>query len=423
MKLLQKEKLLKLKFITNGIGGNPFKFKKLENKFNKKIFPSSVINNFDDVDNELTSVVNSYYERNKDNPITSYKSKVSLKTKKLINHYQAYNILMSKKFRKFMINSKILQFYNPKTSRKYISDIQNYLDKKIKIIKNIKQPSITERKTTNLNNKFLKSNRTESKININRNILDLSNIPKSTKVEESKIQDLKLYFNSNKIKAKNNLNFSCNRYKANKIKITKIKKSSSIASRMVKSTTNKTFKYKLNRNYDVLENDFERKNLDKNMMTKNYINKYSYYDKLADKELKFQKKLLYFRYNNNLYNSKNSIEEKNGIIEKDYLDNMSLIIKERAKNKLKPETEENLIDFELLKDSFGLKQNIISLKIRDAMSSVINKYINEKRARSKKENLVNIERIQKNNKKKLSYLDNSINSIEYNLSQIKLLLK
>ena len=150
---------------------------------------------------------------------------------------------------------------------------------------------------------------------------------------------------------------------------------------------------------------------------------YSYYDKLADKELQFQKKLLYFKYNNDLYNTKDKIEEKNGVIERDYLYNMSLIIKERAKDRLKPDVEENLIDLELLKDSFGTKQNKISLKMKSAMSTVINKYINEKRARSKKENLVNVGRIQKGNKKKLVYLDNSINGIDYSISQIKALLK
>ena len=430
MALLQKEKSLKLKFITNGIGGNPFKFKKLENKFNKKVLPSSIVNNLEDIDNDLTSFVNTYFEKNKDNMITSYYNKRSLKTKKIINHFAAYNILMSKKFKKFITNSEKLQFYNPKTSRKSISAIQSYLDNKIKLIKNIKHTSFTQRTSTQLNNnkKFLKSNKTEGIINIDKNILNLSYIPKSTKVEESKINDLKKYYfnhNDNKMKTKNNSNLSYNKnqYKVNKIKIAKLKKSTSLVSKMIKSTTNKKSKYKLKRNYDdVLENDFERRNLD-NMLTKNYINKYSYYDKLADKELQFQKKLLYFKYNNDLYNTKDKIEEKNGVIERDYLYNMSLIIKERAKDRLKPDVEENLIDLELLKDSFGTKQNKISLKMKSAMSTVINKYINEKRARSKKENLVNVGRIQKGNKKKLVYLDNSINGIDYSISQIKALLK
>ena len=69
-----------------------------------------------------------------------------------------------------------------------------------------------------------------------------------------------------------------------------------------KSSLNKKFKfkYKLNKNYDELESDFERKNLDKNLMTKNYLRKYAYYDKLSDKELKFQKEILHFKYNNTL---------------------------------------------------------------------------------------------------------------------------
>ena len=61
--------------------------------------------------------------------------------------------------------------------------------------------------------------------------------------------------------------------------------------------------------------------------------------------------------------------------------------------------------------------------MKSAMTSVINKYISMKSSRSIKENLVNVGRIQQNNKRKLLYLDNSINSIDYSISNIKKLLK
>ena len=79
---------------------------------------------------------------------------------------------------------------------------------------------------------------------------------------------------------------------------------------------NTRIKYRLKKNFNELECDFEKKNLDKNLMTKNYLRKYSYYDKLSTKELKFQKQILYFKENNTLYNQKRSVEEKDGLIGK-----------------------------------------------------------------------------------------------------------
>ena len=97
---------MKLRFIANGIGGNPLKLEQSENKFNTKIFPSHINNNLENIDDDLTSLVFTYLDKNKDKIISSYDSKIFFKTKKLMIHYEAYNILMSKKFRKFIINTK-----------------------------------------------------------------------------------------------------------------------------------------------------------------------------------------------------------------------------------------------------------------------------------------------------------------------------
>jgi len=106
--LLQKEKLMKLKFIANGFGGDPLKLEKLENEFNTKIFPSKIDESLENIDDDLTSLVFTYFNKNKnkDNSISSYTDKISFKTKKLMSRYEAYNILMSKKFRKFIIDTK-----------------------------------------------------------------------------------------------------------------------------------------------------------------------------------------------------------------------------------------------------------------------------------------------------------------------------
>ena len=222
------------------------------------------------------------------------------------------------------------------------------------------------------------------------------------------------------MRSKNNPKLLYNQpYKINKRKNSKLGISPLSNSKMNRSKSYKNFRYKLN--FNSLENDYEKKNLDKNIMTKGYLHKYFYYDKLSQKELKFQKQFLFLKHNNSIYSEKNSVEEKNGIIEKDDLANISLIISEKAKENAI--NKENLMDIELIKDSFGAKQNKMSLKMKSAMASVINKYISMKSSRSIKENSVNVGRIQQNNKRKLLYLDNSINSIDYSISNIKKLLK
>jgi hypothetical protein len=418
--LLQKEKFMKLKFIANGIGGNPLKLEKLENKFNKKIFPSKIDDCLENIDDDITSLVFTYFNKNKDNSISSYNDKISFKTKKLMSRYEACNILMSKEFRKFIIKTKKLQFYNPETSKKSISIIQKYLNNKIKIHSKRKKLSNTQRKSKHLSDKFLISSKSERRINIKGKLLNLNKSPNSSIKERERIKDLKFHFNQKKMRSKNNPKLLYNQpYKINKRKNSKLGISPLSNSKMNRSKSYKNFRYKLN--FNSLENDYEKKNLDKNIMTKGYLHKYFYYDKLSQKELKFQKQFLFLKHNNSIYSEKNSVEEKNGIIEKDDLANISLIISEKAKENAI--NKENLMDIELIKDSFGAKQNKMSLKMKSAMASVINKYISMKSSRSIKENSVNVGRIQQNNKRKLLYLDNSINSIDYSISNIKKLLK
>ena len=406
IKLLQKEKLMKLKFIANGIGVNPFKLEKLENKLNKKNFLSTAINNLETIDNELSSLVFTALNKNKKNKIYSNNHKISQDTKKIMSRYELYNILMSKKFRGFIMKTKKLQFYNPKSTSDSISIIQSHLNKKIKIESNSK--------TINSRNLFKLSNHSSDN--------------NEKKIIKKKINFFKRKISKFKLNKYNNLNF--------KFTLTKDKEEENEKNRkkniypffninITKSKSNKNFNHKLKKkfNFNELEIDFEKKNLDKNLMTKSYLRKYSYYDKLSDKELKYQKELLYLKSDNNLYNSRNNTEEKNGIIGKDDLINISLIVNERAKDEAKLLNEENLIDINLLKDSFGTKQNKISVKMKSAMSSVISKYIKERKSHTENENFLKIVKIKKNNEKKLLNLDYSINIINNNISKIKYLMR
>ena len=99
----------------------------------------------DKIDDELMSFVFTYY--NKNNIRTSFRSKISSNTKKLISRYELYNILMSKEFRDFVMKNKKLQFNNPKKGSESISIIQRYLNNKMEIKFENKQRNNTHKKT------------------------------------------------------------------------------------------------------------------------------------------------------------------------------------------------------------------------------------------------------------------------------------
>ena len=413
--LLQNEKSMKLKYIASGLGSDPFKLEAMENKLNKKIFPSSVVNNLEKIDDELTSFVFSYFHKNKKDNISSYNNKMSTNTKKNLSRYKIYNILMSKNFREFIMKNEKLQFYNPKTGSNSISIFQRHLNNKMKIESKSKKMSVTPRKSLKLITNFTESSKTDRRLNTNDNFFSITTSPNSQR-ENEKIKDKIFYFQRQKIKFRNNdLKFLLSKENENTERNSK--KKINLSSNFTKSLFKKKFKLKLNKNYNELESDFERKNMDKNLMTKNYLRKYAYYDKLSDKELKFQKEILHFKYNNTLYNKTRTIEEKNGIIGKDDLANISLIINEKAK--AKPVVDKNVIQLNLIKDSFGTKQNQISMKMKSAMSSVISKYISERKSRVNKQSLIDSDRIKKLNVKELLILDNSIRNINNNISQMK----
>jgi hypothetical protein len=340
---------------------------------------------------------------------------MSTNTKKNLSRYKIYNILMSKNFREFIMKNEKLQFYNPKTGSNSISIFQRHLNNKMKIESKSKKMSVTPRKSLKLITNFTESSKTDRRLNTNDNFFSITTSPNSQR-ENEKIKDKISFFQRQKIKFRNNdLKFLLSKENANTERNSK--KKINLSSNFTKSSFKKKFKLKLNKNYNELESDFERKNMDKNLMTKNYLRKYAYYDKLSDKELKFQKEILHFKYNNTLYNKTRTIEEKNGIIGKDDLANISLIINEKAK--AKPVVHKNVIQLDLIKDSFGTKQNQISMKMKSAMSSVISKYISERKSRVNKQSLIDSDRIKKLNVKELLILDNSIRNINNNISQMK----
>ena len=419
--LMQNEKLMKLKFIANGMIGDPFKLERLDNKLSKKLFPSSVVNDLEKIDDELMSFVFTYYNKNKKNNISSYKDQMSTNTKKIMSRYEVYNILMSKNFREFIMKNKKLEFYNPKTGSKSISIIQRHLNNKIKIESDLKKRNSTKRQTINyLNNQTLESPNTNRKANTIENMNTITTSPSSRKDEEKYIEKI-LSKKNKKIIFRNNNNLkqilSLDNAKNEKSQTKQIYPSLHLNT--TRSMANTRIKYKLKRNFNDLEYDFERKNLDKNLMTKNYLRKYDYYERQSIKELKLQKQILYFKNNNTLYNNKRSVDEKNGIIGKDDIANISLIINENAK--VKPIVDEKMIELNLLKESFSSKENKMSIKMKSAMSKVINKYIRERKKHVSKQKIIDPDGIKEINEKNLLQLNYSIKNINNNISHIKLL--
>ena len=417
--LLQNEKLIKLRYIANGITIDPFKTERLENKLSEKLFPSSVVNDLEKIDEELMSFVFAYFNKNKKNNITSYNDKMSLNTKKIMSRYEVYNILMSKNFREFIMKNKKLQFYNPKAGSKSISIIQRHLNNKIQIESYSKKGNTSLKKLTNYTKNTIESSNTNRQINTIDNYNTITTNPTSRR-DDDKLLEKNLFKKNKKIKFRNNnLKYTLTQEGSN----TETKSSKKIYPLLhlntTKSMNNTKIRYRLKRNYNDLPCDFEKKNLDKNLMTKNYLRKYSYYDKLFDKELKLQKQILYFKHNNTLYNQKKTVEDKDGIIGKDDIANISLIIHENAK--VKPIVDEKMIELNLLKESFTSKENKMSVKMKHAMSKVINKYIKERKKLISKQKIVDSDEIRQINEKNLLQLNFSIKNINNNISHVKFL--
>ena len=435
--LLQNEKQFRLHLVANGYIGDPLKYVDLEKKIERKLFPSHIQNDLDKIDDELISFVYTYFNKNNRNAHSSHRNKISLKTKKLISRYELYNILLSKDFRDFVMKTKKLQFNNPKKGSESISTIQSYLNKKMEIKFEIKQRSLAKKKTSkNLHFLLEKQNDSNNALNLNSKF-KLNNdyntntataaptSPNSHRIEEEKII-LPYNFNrcsrinSCKKRVKINLNF-VQKENSKEIKDKSKRNNTNYSPSANSFKNNFTTIKKTNgkNNLNELECDFERKNFDKNLMTKNYLKKYSYYENLSNREIKLQKTILDFRNNNSLYKAKKDYEDKDAkVITKEDIIQKFLVINDEVKEKTKVVIkDENL---EMIKDSFGKGENKMSGKMKSAMSKVINKYITDRKIKAnKKIKILNEEEIKQINEKNLLELNYSIKNINSNITHIR----
>jgi hypothetical protein len=338
---------------------------------------------------------------------------------------------MSKDFREFVMKTKKLEFNNPKKGSESISTIQRYLNNKMEI--KLNQRNVSRKKSL----KFLPKQKNSIKFNLNLNTINNTRIKKENKSEKTRTypttspssnsnltskREKKLILSNlseRKIKKKkiifniNNLTSSTQNSPNTK---NKINSKFSSANRTIKALSTKRRKRIRISNMNELECDFERKNFDKNLMTGNYLKKYSYYQNLSNQELKMHKIFLDFKNSNILYNPKKTLEENDiKLITKEEIMNKFLMINEEVREKENVMTKDEGI--KMIKDSFVSGNNDMSSKMKSAMSKVISQYISERKKRGKKAN-INDEQIKRINEKNILELNYSIKKINNKLSQI-----
>ena len=434
--LLQSERQFKLHLIANGYIGDPFKYVDLEKKIEKKLFPSNIQNDLDKIDDELVSFVYSYFNKMNRNARNTHRNKMSLKTKKLISRYELYNILLSKDFRDFVMKTKKLQFNNPKKGSESISTIQSYLNNKMEIKFEIKQRSLAKKKTSKnllyLLEKPYNSNKvlnlfSKNKQNIDYNTNNATVVPTSTNSHRLEEKDEKIIlpytFNSSSRinNFKKRVKLKLEKENSKDIKDNTKRNNTNYSPLTISFKTNFTpiKKNKWRKNLNELECDFERKNFDKNLMTKNYLKKYSYYENLSNREIKLQKAILDFRNNNSLYKAKKEYEDLDTkIITKEDIIKKFLVINDEVKEKTNVVVKEE--NYDMIKDLFVKGENKMTGKMKSAMSKVINKYINDRKVKANKTiKLFNVEKIKLINEKNLLELNYSIKNINNSITHIK----
>jgi hypothetical protein len=328
------------------------------------------------------------------------------------------------------MKTRKLEFNNPKKGSESISTIQRYLNNKMEI----NQRNSSRKKTF----KFLERQSNSIKFNLNLNSVINTRIKNENKTDkqrtfrttspssngnltskrekklilsnlsERKIKKKKIIFNMN------NLTSSTQNSPNTK---NKINSKFSSANRTIKALSTKRRKRIRISNMNELECDFERKNFDKNLMTGNYLKKYSYYQNLSNQELKMHKIFLDFKNSNILYNPKKTLEENDiKLITKEEIMNKFLMINEEVREKENVMTKDEGI--KMIKDSFVSGNNDMSSKMKSAMSKVISQYISERKKRGKKAN-INDEQIKRINEKNILELNYTIKNINSNMSHIR----
>jgi hypothetical protein len=475
---IKKDKVIDMEIIENM---RTERYKPIEDKIYNNILTQNTQNHIEKLDNELISVVYQQKDEQTMQPTT-----LSSKSKKYLYNFELYNILMSNNFRNYIIKSNRLHFNNPLKEKQSIESLQRYLNKNIKINDNsdlrsrisnkrnsmkLDSDNSLEKKKFNL--KFLeKSNiKNQQKIILNKNIIQryplknkslsshnifsLKNIVSPKKNENSEKRTTLNPFISYNQKYNKSNKFIIERNISNKLLFSKNLHSEIDASKTLKVEKNinndyfklikQNRKYKKIKNmnikniskrekwknspnfrysnsYSFLENDFERKYLDKSLLSPRYFKKVSYLDSLIIKELSFQKTMLklkgnsskmYFgTYEKDLNLDKNNIDSVNNnkkeIKQNAY--NTYLILNNKANEEVK---KLKLEDYNSKRDPTNL------LEYQNKVLKIFNKYIRTSKDKAAEKLRVYSEssrNVKRNNEVKLLNLNNGLKELNYIIS-------
>ncbi len=177
--------------------------------------------------------------------------------------------------------------------------------------------------------------------------------------------------------------------------------------------------FKNSNSFSILENDFERKYLDKNILTPRYFKKVSYLDSFISKELTFQKTILKLKGNNlkmflRTYEKElTNIDSNDKKLEKENAYNSYLILNDKANNEIKKLNMEDYNDKYKQKEQpniFEYPNNFVKVFKRYAQTSRDNA---ERRLKIYSEYSKNVK---KSNETKLLNLTQGIKYLNYIMS-------
>ena len=374
----QQKKKEKLFLIANGYKTNINKFKNIEYKL-KRLLSEPKQKEISKLDSELERFV---YSNNLFNNNINSKEK-SPEIKNHLCNYDLYSKLLTEEYKDFILENDNLLLNNPEKEKETIEKINKYINGKIEI--------------------QISKSKSEKILNPNDVVIEEKLIKNENKIKGHKKKSNSLIIDCEKI---NNKKYNFN---------------------TTLSSKNPSL-FRINKK--ELPFDFERKYLDKKLLSKNYYNKYMRLEKLTTQELNFQKILLNFK----TQHSKNYFS--NELLSEDDIDKSNQrkidIINNNVKNNLKKNNiVKEKIDIEIKEtkqDSQILYNKVFKRKdkrfVGGSFSRVFKAYIKKmQKEREEKRKCNDPVYVRKRNEGQLLKINDEIDIISQILEEKKMKLK
>ena len=344
-----------------------------------------------------------------DNDSFSEKKKFNLKFLEKSNIKNQQKIILNKNIiQRYSIKNKSLSSNNIFSLKNIVSPKKNEHSEKRASL----NPFTSYNYKNNKSNKFIIERNISNKLFLSKNLHSEIDASKTLKVEKNINNDYFKLINQNR---KGSL-FDNKNNKFKKIKNMNIKN----ISKRERWKNSPNFRY--SNSYSFLENDFERKYLDKTLLSPRYFKKVSYLDSLIIKELSFQKTMLKLKGNSSkmyfgtfekdLNLDKNNIDSVNNnkkeIKQNAY--NTYLILNDKANEEVK---KLKLEDYNSKRDPTNL------LDYQNKVLKIFNKYIRTSKDKAAEKLRVYSEsskNVKRNNEVKLLNLNNGLKELNYIIS-------